>query len=82
MLGRRAFVVNAPHFGVVVAVVAGFAALLLLANLRVLREYQRAVVFRLGRLRPLAGPGLVTLIPLVDRMVRVDLRTVTLTIPP
>jgi len=67
---------------VVVAVVAGFVALLLLANLRVLREYQRAVVFRLGRLRPLAGPGLVALIPLVDRMVRVDLRTVTLTIPP
>src|SRR5664279_3197553 len=67
---------------VVVAVVAGFVALFLLANLRVLREYQRAVVFRLGRLRPLAGPGLVALIPLVDRMVRVDLRTVTLTIPP
>lgn len=42
---------------VVVAVVAGFGALLLLANLRVLREYQRAVVFRLGRLRPLAGRG-------------------------
>lgn len=51
-------------------------------NLRVLREYQRGVVFRLGRLRPLRGPGLVALIPLVDRMVRVDLRTVTLTIPP
>jgi regulator of protease activity HflC (stomatin/prohibitin superfamily) len=52
------------------------------ANTRVLREYQRGVLFRLGRLRPLAGPGLVFLIPFVDRMERVDLRTVTLTIPP
>jgi len=52
------------------------------ANARVLREYQRGVLFRLGRLRPLAGPGLVFLIPFVDRMERVDLRTVTLTIPP
>jgi regulator of protease activity HflC (stomatin/prohibitin superfamily) len=51
-------------------------------NARVLREYQRGVLFRLGRLRPLAGPGLVLLIPFVDRMERVDLRTVTLTIPP
>ena len=52
------------------------------ANTKVLREYQRGVLFRLGRLRPLAGPGLVFLIPFVDRMERVDLRTVTLTIPP
>ncbi len=52
------------------------------ANVRVLREYQRGVLFRLGRLRALAGPALVFLIPFVDRMERVDLRTVTLTIPP
>ncbi|HEY8717822.1 slipin family protein [Pengzhenrongella sp.] len=61
------------------------AALLLLGlstNTRVLREYQRGVLFRLGRLRPLAGPGVVFLIPFVDRMVRVDQRIVTLTIPP
>jgi regulator of protease activity HflC (stomatin/prohibitin superfamily) len=49
---------------------------------KVVREYERAVVFRLGRVLPIKGPGLVVLIPLVDRMVRVDLRTVTLTIPP
>ena len=55
---------------------------LTVTNTRVLREYQRGVLFRLGRLRPLAGPGLVFLIPFVDRMERVDLRTVTLTIPP
>ena len=51
------------------------------ASTRVLREYQRGVCFRLGRLRPIAGPGLVFLLPFVDRMIRVDLRTVTLTIP-
>ena len=53
-----------------------------LASVRIVREYERAVVFRLGRLLPVKGPGLVVLIALVDRMVRVDLRTVTLTIPP
>ena len=47
-----------------------------------LREYERGVVFRLGRLVDQKGPGLVLLIPVVDRMVRVSLRTVTLTIPP
>jgi regulator of protease activity HflC (stomatin/prohibitin superfamily) len=51
-------------------------------SIRILREYERAVVFRLGRLLEPKGPGLVMLIPLVDRMVRVDLRTATLTIPP
>ena len=50
--------------------------------MRVLREYERAVVFRLGRLLPVKGPGLVALRPGVDRMVRVDLRTITMTIPP
>jgi regulator of protease activity HflC (stomatin/prohibitin superfamily) len=52
------------------------------AALRILREYERAVVFRLGRQLGEKGPGLVWLIPGVDRMVRVDLRTVTLDIPP
>jgi len=55
---------------------------LTVVNTKVLREYERGVLFRLGRLKPLAGPGMVFLIPFVDRMVRVDLRTVTLTIPP
>jgi regulator of protease activity HflC (stomatin/prohibitin superfamily) len=63
---------------VLLVVLLGLSA----ANTRVLREYQRGVLFRLGRLRPLAGPGLVFLIPFVDRMERVDLRTVTMTIPP
>ena len=52
------------------------------SSIRILREYERAVVFRLGRLLGEKGPGLVLLIPAVDRMVRIDLRTVTLDIPP
>ena len=64
--------------GVVVIALLGAA----LVSLRVVREYERAVVFRLGRLLPVKGPGLVMLVPLVDRMVRVDLRTVTLNVPP
>jgi regulator of protease activity HflC (stomatin/prohibitin superfamily) len=63
---------------IVVAVVVALAA----ASVRILREYERAVVFRLGRLLGVRGPGLVLLIPGVDRMVRVDLRTVTLDVPP
>jgi regulator of protease activity HflC (stomatin/prohibitin superfamily) len=61
--------------GCVVAALAG-------ASVRILREYERAVVFRLGRLIGAKGPGIVLLIPAVDRMVRVDLRTVTLDVPP
>jgi regulator of protease activity HflC (stomatin/prohibitin superfamily) len=67
---------------VVVLGVLAVLVLLALGSVRVLREYERAVVFRLGRVRRLRGPGLLALVPLVDRMVRVDLRTVTLTIPP
>jgi len=48
----------------------------------VLREYERGIVFRLGRLVEPRGPGIVFLIPVVDRLVKVDLRTVTLTVPP
>jgi regulator of protease activity HflC (stomatin/prohibitin superfamily) len=54
----------------------------LASAIRVLREYERGVVFRLGRLIGLKGPGLVLLIPMIDQLVRVDLRTVTLNIPP
>jgi regulator of protease activity HflC (stomatin/prohibitin superfamily) len=52
------------------------------ASIRVLREYERAVVFRLGRLVGAKGPGIVLLIPVIDRMVRVDLRTITFEVPP
>jgi regulator of protease activity HflC (stomatin/prohibitin superfamily) len=57
--------------------------LVLLANaIRVVREYERLVVFRLGRLAGVRGPGLVLLIPIVDRALKVGLRTVTMDVPP
>ena len=63
---------------VVLAVLAVAAASM---SVRVLREYERGVVFRLGRLMNQRGPGLVLLVPTIDRMVRVSLRTVTLAVP-
>src|SRR5689334_19139662 len=66
----------------VLGVVVFFGIILLATSIRVLREYERGVVFRLGRLIGQKGPGLIFLIPIIDRMVRVDLRTVTLNIPP
>ncbi len=68
-------------FGVVVGV-GLLAAVVAASAIRILREYERGVVFRLGRLIGEKGPGLILLIPVIDRMVRVDLRTVTLNIPP
>src|SRR6476620_8951095 len=71
--------------GVVIAIVGLlliFVLILLASSIRILREYERGVIFRLGRLIAQKGPGLILLIPIVDRMVRVDLRTVTLTVPP
>src|SRR5258705_205986 len=68
---------------VIVAVVLFLVVLFLFAAIKVAREYERGIVFRLGRLLPEPkGPGLFILIPVVDRMVRVDLRTITLNIPP
>jgi regulator of protease activity HflC (stomatin/prohibitin superfamily) len=67
---------------IVVAVLALIAVAAAGASIRVLREYERGVVFRLGRLMDKRGPGLVLLVPTIDRMVRVSLRTVTLTVPP
>ncbi|HEX8855935.1 MAG TPA: slipin family protein [Thermoleophilaceae bacterium] len=66
----------------IIAVVVFLAVIILASSIRVLREYERGVIFRLGRLIAQKGPGLIFLIPIIDRMVRVDLRTVTLNIPP
>ena len=68
----------------VVAVVLIIIAVLVVASaVRVLREYERGVIFRLGRLLSgPKGPGLILLVPFIDRMVKIDLRTVTLAIPP
>ncbi len=66
----------------VIAVVAVFILIILAASIRILREYERGVIFRLGRLIAQKGPGLILLIPFIDQMVRIDLRTVTLNVPP
>jgi regulator of protease activity HflC (stomatin/prohibitin superfamily) len=66
---------------IVLAVVVAAVIALVSASVRVLREYERGVIFRLGRLIEQKGPGLVLLIPAIDRMVRVSLRTVTMRIP-
>ncbi len=66
----------------IVAVVAVLLLIIIASSVRILREYERGVIFRLGRLIAQKGPGLILLIPIVDQMVRVDLRTVTLNVPP
>ncbi len=69
-----------PTFTAVILVV--FLVLYLLsAAIKILREYERGVVFRLGRLIPVKGPGLVIIWPIIDKLVRVSLRIVTLDVP-
>jgi regulator of protease activity HflC (stomatin/prohibitin superfamily) len=67
---------------IVLVVLLSIALAAAAASIRVLREYERGVMFRLGRLMEPRGPGLVLMIPSIDRMVKVSLRTVTLTVPP
>jgi regulator of protease activity HflC (stomatin/prohibitin superfamily) len=67
---------------VVFVVVVLFAILIISNAIRILREYERGVVFRLGRLIGEKGPGLIFLVPMIDKMVKVSLRTVVLDIPP
>ncbi|TDI94686.1 MAG: slipin family protein [Caldithrix sp.] len=66
-----------PYAGLALLVIV----MLLASAIRVLREYERGVVFRLGRLIGSKGPGLIILIPLIDRMVKVSLRTIAMDIP-
>jgi len=68
----------------IIAGIAGFLVLILLsAAIRIVQEYERGVIFRLGRVLPGAkGPGLFFIIPIVDRMVKVNLQTVTMNVPP
>jgi regulator of protease activity HflC (stomatin/prohibitin superfamily) len=54
----------------------------LASAIRVLNEYERAVVFRLGRIRDVKGPGLIIIIPIIDKVVKVDMRTITMDVPP
>ncbi|MDQ5894804.1 MAG: Slipin family protein [Actinomycetota bacterium] len=68
--------------GTLLVILAIFFLIVLFSAIKILREYERGVIFRLGRLIDQKGPGLILLIPFIDRMVKIDLRTVTLNIPP
>src|SRR5438093_5458090 len=68
---------------IIIAILIFLVVLFLFSAIKVAREYERGIIFRLGRLLPEPkGPGLFLLLPVIDRMVKVDLRTITLTIPP
>jgi len=72
------FQLNLPT-GLIVLIV--FLAFIIVNIIKILREYERGVIFRLGRLIPVKGPGIIILIPFVDKLVKVDLRTVTFDVP-
>ena len=76
MVGCQVYDKNMIYIAIAVVVV------LLLMSLKVVREYERGVVFFLGRCVGVRGPGLIILIPLLERMVKVELRTVTMDVPP
>jgi regulator of protease activity HflC (stomatin/prohibitin superfamily) len=70
---------NGAIAGIIIAIV--IVIIVLLSAVKVFPEYQRGVIFRLGRLNEPKGPGLFFIIPIVDRVVRVDLRTITFDVP-
>src|SRR5665811_315000 len=65
-----------------VIVLVVLVVMFLASAIRILNEYERAVIFRLGRVIATKGPGLIILIPVVDKMVRIDMRTITMDVPP
>ena len=69
----------AEYIGVAIAVIV--MVVIIASAIRIVREYERAVVFRLGRLIGAKGPGLILLVPIVDKAVKVDLRVITLDVP-
>lgn len=71
-----------PFELIVTAIVVIFGISLISNMIKVLKEYERGVIFRLGRLIGAKGPGLIVLIPIIDKMVRIDLRVITYDVPP
>ncbi|MBK7377942.1 MAG: slipin family protein [Ignavibacteriales bacterium] len=71
-----------PVISTVLSVIVLFVLFVIMNSIKILREYERGVIFRLGRLIETKGPGLIILIPFVDRMVKVSLRTVVMDVPP
>ena len=70
--------------GPIIAIIFGvvIVLILLISAIKILKEYERGVIFRFGRLRGAKGPGIILIIPFVDKMIKVDLRTVTMDVPP
>jgi regulator of protease activity HflC (stomatin/prohibitin superfamily) len=70
--------------GPTIAIIFGavIVLIILISAIKILREYERGVIFRFGRLRGAKGPGIFLIIPFVDKMIKVDLRTVTMDVPP
>jgi regulator of protease activity HflC (stomatin/prohibitin superfamily) len=66
----------------IIGIIVFLVIILLSAMIRILREYERAVIFRLGRLVGIKGPGLIILIPIVDKMVKISLRVIAMDVPP
>jgi regulator of protease activity HflC (stomatin/prohibitin superfamily) len=69
------------NFGAIATVLV-ISVLLTISGIKILKEYERAVIFRLGRLVKARGPGITYIIPFVEKMMRVELRTVTMDVPP
>jgi len=72
------------YVGSIIGIVFGviIVLIILISAVKILREYERGVIFRFGRLRGAGGPGIFIIIPFVDKMIKVDLRTVTMDVPP
>ncbi len=66
----------------VASVLVGVLLLLILASVKILREYERGVVFLFGRFQAVKGPGIIIVVPIVQQMVRIDLRTIVMDVPP
>jgi len=66
----------------IIAAVVALVVLFIINAIRIVREYERGVIFRLGRLVGAKGPGIFLIIPIIDKMVKISLRTVTLDVPP
>jgi len=67
---------------VLIVAIVIFALILLTSAIKILKEYERGVIFRFGRVRAVKGPGIFLIIPMVDKMVKVDLRIITMDVPP
>ncbi len=67
---------------IIIVVVAVFVLILLASAIKILKEYERGVIFRFGRIRGVKGPGIIIIIPMVDKLVKVDLRIITMDVPP